>query len=258
MTVSRFLWKNIIIRHDVFDKLICDKESENKMWVKMLTELYEINWIIVLTYNSEANSMIKHEHKSLIDALSKMTAEELSKWSDLLTLILWADQTTIKRSTDWTPYEILYEYACILTIETHISTWSTLIWKKVRMHSDLLTIQAEQLLCHDMNLEETVTQIQWTCQSSKEHMNSVRHAVNQDYKVEDMILLYNSQYKNNNAAVQKLEFWWLEPYKIIKANSRKENYVLTELDGAEKANTVSESRLKPYVLHHLTVNYEYN
>jgi hypothetical protein len=33
--------------------------------------------------------------------------------------------------------------------------------------------------------------------------------VNEDYKVEDMVLLYNSQYKNNNTAVWKLEFWWL-------------------------------------------------
>jgi hypothetical protein len=153
--------------------------------------------------------MMKREHKPLIDALSKMTAEGLSKWSDLLTLILWANQTTIKRSTDWTPYEILYEYACILTIEARISTWSTLIWKKVRTCSDLLMIQAEQLLHCDMNLEETAAQIQWMRQSSKEHMNSARHAVNQDYKVEDMVLLYNSQYKNNNTAVQKLEFWWL-------------------------------------------------
>ncbi len=89
-------------------------------------------------------------------------------------------------------------------------------------------------------------------------MNSARHAVNWDYKVEDMVSLYNSQYKNNNTAVQKLEFWWLEPYKIIKANSRKENYVLAELNSVKKADTVSEFRLKPYVLHHLIVNHEYN
>jgi hypothetical protein len=38
-------------------------------------------------------------------------------------------------------------------------------------------------------------------QSNKEHMNSAKHAVNEDYKVEDMVLLYNSQYKNNNTAV---------------------------------------------------------
>jgi len=72
----------------VFDKLICDRESENKMWVKMLVKLYEIDQIVVSAYNSEANGMMKCEHKPLINALSKMTAEGLSKWSDLLTLIL--------------------------------------------------------------------------------------------------------------------------------------------------------------------------
>ncbi len=63
----------------MFDKLICDKEPENKMWVKMLVKLYEINQIVVSAYNPEANGMVKCEHKPLIDALSKMTAEGLSK-----------------------------------------------------------------------------------------------------------------------------------------------------------------------------------
>jgi hypothetical protein len=45
------------------------------------------------------------------------------------------------------------------------------------MCSDLLMIQAEQLLCHDMNLEDSSTNTA-KCQSSKEHMNSARHAVN--------------------------------------------------------------------------------
>jgi len=89
-------------------------------------------------------------------------------------------------------------------------------------------------------------------------MNSARHAVNWDYKIEDMVLLYNSRYKNDNTAARKLEFWWLRPYKVIKVNSRKKNYVLAELDGVKKADTVSEFRLKPYVLRHLTVNHEYN
>jgi len=63
----------------VFDKLTCDKESENKMWVKMMMKLYEIDQIVVLTYNFEANDMVKCEHKPLIDTLFKMTAEELNK-----------------------------------------------------------------------------------------------------------------------------------------------------------------------------------
>jgi hypothetical protein len=96
-----------------------------------------------------------------------------------------------------------------------------------------------------------------THQSSKEHMNSAKHAVNWDYKIEDMILLYNSQYKNNNTAVQKLEFWWLRSYKVIKANSKRK-LCLSRTWQRQKTDTVSEFRLKSYVLHHLTVNHEYN
>jgi hypothetical protein len=35
------------------------------------------------------------------------------------------------------------------------------------MCSDLLMIQAEQLLCHDMNLEETAAQIQQNVRAAK-------------------------------------------------------------------------------------------
>jgi len=45
----------------------------------MLAKLYEINQIVVSAYNSEANGMMKREHKPLIDVLSKMTAEVLNK-----------------------------------------------------------------------------------------------------------------------------------------------------------------------------------
>jgi len=45
----------------------------------MLTELYEIDQIVVSAYNSEANGMVKREHKPLINTLSKMIAEEPDK-----------------------------------------------------------------------------------------------------------------------------------------------------------------------------------
>ena len=105
-----------------------------------MTNLYRIAHIVVLAYNSDTNEMIKCEHKSLIDDLTKMTTEDLEKWTDLLSLILWADRTTIHRSTDWTLYKLLYDYLCILSIEAHILTWSTLNWKSVQIQEDLLTI----------------------------------------------------------------------------------------------------------------------
>jgi hypothetical protein len=41
--------------------------------------LYRIDCIVVSAYNSEANSMMRCRHKSLIDELMKMINEDLKK-----------------------------------------------------------------------------------------------------------------------------------------------------------------------------------
>jgi len=78
-TVTCFLWENIITQHKLFNKLICDSESENKMWIKNLTDLYRIDCIMMSVYNSDVNSMMKCEHKFLIDELKKITNKDLEK-----------------------------------------------------------------------------------------------------------------------------------------------------------------------------------
>ena len=248
--VAKFLWENIITQHDVFNKLICNEDSENKLWIKNLTNLYRIAHIVVLTYNSDTNRMVEHEHKSLIDGLAKMTTEDLRKWTDLLSLILWTDRTMIHRSTDWTLYELLYDYSCILSIEAHILTWSTLNWKSVQIWADLLTIWAEQLLCQDIDLEETAVHIEWIRQQDKNWTDSAWNVKNQSYKIENLVLLYNSWYKKDNTADWKLNYWWLSLYKIVKTNLKKKNYVLAKLDRTQKSETVLRSRLKLYLERH--------
>jgi len=131
-TVTHFLWKNIITQHKLFNKFICNDESENKMWIKDLTDLYKIDYIMMSAYNSDVNSMIKHRHKFLINELTKMTNEVLKKWTDLLSLIFWVNQITICKNIDKILYELLYEYSCVLLIKACISTWNIIVWHKVK------------------------------------------------------------------------------------------------------------------------------
>ena len=130
------------------------------MWVKDLADLYGIERVVVSAYNPRANGMVERGHKPLIDGLSKMTDRDLEKWTNLLPLILWTDQTTIRCSTGWTPYELLYGYACVLPIEARIPTWTTLTWNTVQTRADLLAIHAEQLLHCDIDLKEAAAHIQ--------------------------------------------------------------------------------------------------
>jgi len=127
LIVAHFLWENIITQHKLFNKLICDDKSENKMWIKDLTDLYKIDCIVMSVYNLNVNNMMKHRHKFLINELTKMTNENLEKWMNLLSLILWINQITICRNISKILYELFYKYSCVLSIEVHISTWNIIV-----------------------------------------------------------------------------------------------------------------------------------
>ena len=128
-----------------------------------------------------------------------------------------------------------------------IFTWTTLIWNIIQTQADLLAIHMKQLSHHDIDLKETAAHIQWIKKQNKEHMNDIWNTENQNYKIEDLVLLYNSHYKNNNTTDHKLKFWWLELYWMIKASSKKKNYVIAELNNTEKSETIFKSRLKIYL-----------
>ena len=44
--------------------------------------------------------MIEKDYKSIVDTLSKMTARGLGNWVDNLSIVLWADRSTVRRSIE--------------------------------------------------------------------------------------------------------------------------------------------------------------
>ena len=79
-TIVKFLWEDIICRHECFEKLIVDEESENKDLVEEMINRYKIKRIVVSVYHSQANEMIEREHTSIVDALSKLSKEDNKEW----------------------------------------------------------------------------------------------------------------------------------------------------------------------------------
>jgi DNA-directed RNA polymerase subunit N (RpoN/RPB10) len=69
--VTKFLWKDVICRHDYFEKLIVNDESENKKILDELVQRYRIKKMITSNYHSQINEMIKRNHKFLFNALFK-------------------------------------------------------------------------------------------------------------------------------------------------------------------------------------------
>ena len=99
-----FLWKNIICRHDCFDKLIINDEFDNRNWIVNLFNKYDDKRVMILTYHFQTNDMTEKKYKFLIDAFSKMFVDDRENWIKHLLIVLWIDRSTIKINIEKTSY----------------------------------------------------------------------------------------------------------------------------------------------------------
>jgi hypothetical protein len=98
--------------------------------------------------------MIKRDHKSLFDALSKMFDEELKSWVDILHVVFWTDRFTVKFIIDLISFYMQCDNESMLSIELKISIWRILFWQKMHITEDLLTMRARQLQRRNENMNE--------------------------------------------------------------------------------------------------------
>ena len=155
-SVIRFIYKNIICRHECFERLMIDDDSKNKKLIETFIQKYRIKRLIVSVFHSQVNEMIERKHISIKNALSKLTFENEEKWIRHFHSVLWADRTIIKRFTDMTFLRIITEIKAVLFIELNVSIWQTLTWKKIHTIVDFLILRAKQIQRKNENLKKTV------------------------------------------------------------------------------------------------------
>ena len=129
-------------RHGYFKRLVVDKRPKNKGLVKAFTRKYGIKRVLISPYHLQANGMIERDYKSIIDALSKMTAEELGNWVDNLPAVLWADRSTVRRFIGYISFYLLCGREPVLPIELNIPTWRILPWEEVHDTTELIAMRA--------------------------------------------------------------------------------------------------------------------
>lgn len=244
--VATFLWEDVICRHGIFRKLVVDGGPENKGLVTTLAEKYGIRRVVVSAYHPEANGLVERGHTPIVDALSKMGGG-LAKWVENLHTVLWADRTTVRRSTGLTPYEVEFANRPILPIEIEVPTWSVMNWDEVRTTGDLVATRARILERREEDMEEVGLHLRRMREQSKEVFDATRNVRTGRLIAGTLVLLHNHKKEVDMSRDQKLSFRWLGPYRVRDVVEDRGTYLLEELDGAQLRGTYAGSRLKPFV-----------
>jgi hypothetical protein len=190
--------------------------------------------------------MIERGYKPVINALAKMIKGGIGKWVRNLHAVLWADRTTVRKSTGYTPFYLNIGMEAILPIELDIPTWRILPWNSIQTTEDLLAMRARQLLRREDDLEEARLHLQRMREQGKDLWDAEHVMQPTVIEAGHFVLVHDTQREKDVSSNRKLKYRWLGPYKVAEAIHEKGTYILQELDGTRLRGTFAGNRLKPF------------
>jgi hypothetical protein len=244
--VAKFLWKDVICRHDCFEKLTINDDFENKKVLEKLVKRYRIKKMITSDYHSQINEMIKRNHKFLFDALFKMFDEKLKNWMNNLHVVFWADRFIVKFITDLISFYLQCDNESMLSIELEISIWRILFWQKIHTIEDLLTMRARQLQRRNENMNETKNLLKRMRKQDKKYFDSKHFTTDKNINKNDLVLLHDTQHENDRSINRKLKYKWRRSFRVKEVIQNKEIYFLQKLDEIDLAEIFVENKIKKF------------
>jgi hypothetical protein len=119
---------------------------ENLDLTKDLLERYSIQKTIVSAYHPQANRLVERGHDAIVNSLAKYCkGGTRTDWVKYLQLALWADRISVRQSTSYSAFELLYGRECLLPVELSVKSWSVVDWEgEVHTREDLLLARMQQ------------------------------------------------------------------------------------------------------------------
>lgn len=240
-SVQKFLLHDVFCRWGIPLKMSADGGPENKGLVEELQKQWGINRVISSAYHPQGQGLIERGHAPIVAALKKLPGN----WVDNLPNVLWADRTTIKRSTNETPAYLVSGQQHILPIELSIPTWQTLPWNDVQDTPTLLAMRARQFNRRDERFKESIDRTVRLRHENKDYFDQSRVLRPSKLSPGDLVLLRDSFHENDRSTLTKFLPKWKGPFRIRSVNE-KGWYQLEELDGTSFRSHTPGNRLKAF------------
>ena len=100
---------------------------------------------VTTPYYPEANGMIERGHQPLKDTLVKLCATDGKKWRHYLPLVLFADRISTKRTTGYSPFELMFGQPAILPVDLELETYLGTNWEDIKTTEELLLARVLQM-----------------------------------------------------------------------------------------------------------------
>jgi hypothetical protein len=263
LNVAKFLQEDVVCRHGVPRKIVLDGGSENLGFTRDLMRQYGMHGIAIAPYHPQSNGLIERGHQTIVNAIAKYRNSDASRnanprnppigrgWSRYLSLAMWADRITVRRTTGYSAFELVYGRECLLPIQLAVNSWNLVDWDVVKDDESLILARMEQLDERKLMEAEAARNLQRSRIQNKAYFDSIRRIrpPSQALKKGDLVvaarfpkLLLGERLSRED----KLDDRWEGPYRIRDEVEDSTYYLLEELSGVPLKRKFAGNQLKKY------------
>lgn len=171
--------------------------------IKDLTNLFKTKHVSTTPYHPQSNGSLERSHLSLKDYLKHYIGPNQTDWDEYIQFAMFSYNTSIHKSTNFTPYELLFGHKAYLPSS---------IVQEPKFHytyDDYI-----KSLQHRLNTSFKIARENIVSSKSKSKEYYDRKINPKEFKENDLVYIYNKQTKPNLS--KKLSPQFKGPYKIIK------------------------------------------
>ena len=243
-SVAKFLYEDVICRHGCPLRIVTDGGMENFSLTTQLLERYKLQRTVTSPYHPQSNGLVERGHAPIVSALAKY--DDPTRWDEYLPLALWADRISVRRSTGYSAFELVYGRDCILPIEFAVSSWSMVAnWEGITTREHLLRARMQQLDQRNLELTQAAENLRNSRRANKAYFDEHHDIRKEELKIGDLVLVYKGNI-NIRLRDNKLADRWDGPYRIRYIPRNSTYYEVEELDGVAAHWRVAGNRIKKF------------
>ena len=201
----------------VLRRIVLDRGSENLNLTKDLLEHYKIKRMVVSAYHPQANGLVERGHDSIVNSLAKYCSKKPEEWVKYLPLALWADRVSVRRSTGYSAFELVYGRDCLLPVDFTLESWSVVDWEgEVKTREDLIMARMRQLDQKVLTEIQAAENLRNSRKANKTYYDQHKRLRSeaQQLHVGDLVLVHRTMDSTSRSRARKLDDRWSGPYRI--------------------------------------------
>lgn len=247
-TITKFFWECIISRGVIPGQVTSDLGGEFEREFKELLREYGIPHIQCSAYHPQANGSLERGNLPFKEAIFRSCRGNIQRWPRLVRFAAWADRTSTRESTGFTPYRLVFGVEAVLPIDWEEATWLVRGWEKVETRGEMLALRMRQLERREEDVELAVERKKLARTKSADNHNQKYHhrhskLLKEPVQVGDLVLVRNSSLDFQHS--RKEEDLYLGPYRVL-GRTESGAYRIAEVDGTKIKSSIAAIRIRPY------------